>query len=64
LPGSGGLVLGEGDETEIILRCYSLARAYHQAPEYFLNMPVTEVSLHWLRTQQLIEHENQDRDAD
>jgi hypothetical protein len=30
-----------------------LARWYHQAPEHFLNMPLSEVRLHLIRTIEL-----------
>jgi hypothetical protein len=50
-PRSGGLV-GVGDQ-EIILDCYRLARWYHQAPDVFLNMPLSQVQLHLIRTIEL-----------
>ena len=40
---SGGMV---GDEEDMVLDCYRLARWYHQSPEVFLNMPLDEVRLH------------------
>jgi hypothetical protein len=47
---STGLV---GDEDEIILDCYRLAREYHVSPELFLAMPLSEVRMHFFRTIQL-----------
>jgi hypothetical protein len=41
-----------GDEDEIILDCYRLARWYRVSPEVFLSMPLTEVTLHLMRTAQ------------
>jgi hypothetical protein len=41
-----------GDEDEIILDCYRLARWYHVSPDVFLSMPLSDVSLHLLRTAQ------------
>jgi len=35
-----------GNEDEIILDCYRLARWYHQAPDHFLAMPLTVVRRH------------------
>ena len=42
-----------GDEDEIILVCYRLAKHYHVSPEVFLSMPVDEVLLHLHRTGQM-----------
>jgi hypothetical protein len=44
-----------GDEKDLILDCYRLARHYHQAPDVFLNMPLDEVQLHLSRTIELAE---------
>jgi hypothetical protein len=41
-----------GDEDEIILDCYRLARWYRVSPEVFLSMPLTDVALHLHRTAQ------------
>ena len=46
---SSGLV---GDEDEIILDCYRLARWYHVSPEIFLNMTMSDIALHMHRTAQ------------
>ena len=51
-PGTGGLV---GDEDEVILDCYRLAHEFHQSPEVFLAMPLSEVRMHMYRTVQLAE---------
>jgi hypothetical protein len=61
LPGPGGLVLGDEDDT--ILNCYWLARWYHQSPEHFLSMRVSDVRLHMVRTAQMIERMQQERDG-
>jgi hypothetical protein len=42
-----------GDEDDLILDCYRLAREYHVSPEIFLNMPISDVHLHIGRTHQL-----------
>jgi len=42
-----------GDEDEMILDCYRLARWYHVSPDVFLAMSVSEVALHLRRTAQL-----------
>jgi len=42
-----------GDESNIILDCYRLARWYHQSPEVFLAMPLGEVRIHLERTIEL-----------
>lgn len=47
---SSGLV---GSENEIVLDCYRLARFYHQSPLVFLQMPLSEVRMHLMRTNQL-----------
>jgi hypothetical protein len=39
-----------GDEDEIILDCYRLARHYHVNPEIFLAMPFSDVRIHVSRT--------------
>jgi hypothetical protein len=57
-----------GDEDNIVLDCYRLARWYHQSPDVFLSMPLSEVWLHLIRTAELRriqrqESENNDDDA-
>jgi hypothetical protein len=47
---SGGLV---GEDDDIVLDSYRLARWYHVSPEIFLNMPLSEVRIHMERTIQL-----------
>ena len=42
-----------GDEDEVILFCYRLAKHYHVSPEVFLSMPVDEVLMHLHRTAQM-----------
>lgn len=42
-----------GDEDNLVLDCYWLARWYHQSPEIFLNMPLSDVRMHVLRTMQM-----------
>jgi hypothetical protein len=42
-----------GDEEEIILICYRLAKHYHVSPDVFLSMPMDEVLLHAHRTAQM-----------
>jgi hypothetical protein len=36
-----------------VLDCYWLARWYHQCPDVFLAMPLSQVRLHIIRTQQI-----------
>ena len=38
---------------EYILDCYRLARWYHQSPVHFLEMPLSELRLHMVRTIQV-----------
>jgi hypothetical protein len=42
-----------GEDNNIILDCYRLARWYHQSPEVFLAMPLSDVRLHLVRTIEL-----------
>ena len=42
-----------GDEEDLVLDCYRLARWYYQSPEVFLNMPLDEVRIHLVRTLKL-----------
>lgn len=42
-----------GEDNNIILDCYRLARFYHQSPDVFLAMPLTDVRLHLIRTIEL-----------
>jgi hypothetical protein len=42
-----------GDEEDLVLDCYRLARWYHQAPDTFLAMPIDEVRVHMNRTLRL-----------
>jgi hypothetical protein len=37
------------------LDCYWLAQWYHQSPEHFLAMPLSQIHLHMTRTQQIAE---------
>jgi hypothetical protein len=48
-----------GDEERAILDCYWLAEIYHQNPEVFLNMPMSDVRLHIARTVQLKQQQQQ-----
>jgi len=40
-------------EDDVVLDCYRLARWYHQPPDLFLEMPLSKVRLHLVRTIQL-----------
>jgi hypothetical protein len=53
-----------GDEVEIVLDCYRLARHYHQNPAVFLDMPLSEVRLHLRRTIELAEVMQKYADSD
>jgi hypothetical protein len=48
-------VVVAGDPEDMILDCYRLAQFYHQHPQVFLEMEISEVKLHAARTAQLIE---------
>ena len=52
-PRPGGLGLNEDED--IILNCYWLAQWYHQNPEVFLSMPISQVQIHMMRTQRIAE---------
>jgi hypothetical protein len=47
---SSGLV---GSENDIVLDCYQLAKFYHISPEVFLNMPLSDVHLHLVRSHEM-----------
>lgn len=59
---SSGLV--GGDSEQLVLDCYWLARWYHQSPEHFLAMPLSDVHLHIFRTNQLTRLMRTDSDGD
>jgi hypothetical protein len=42
-----------GNENDIVLDAYRLARWYSQPPDYFLAMPLSEIRLHLSRTIEL-----------
>ena len=44
-----------GDEEDLVLDCYRLARWYHQTPDVFLAMPLDDVRMHLHRTLRLAE---------
>jgi hypothetical protein len=48
--GSGSLV---GEDDDVILDCYRLARWYHQSPDVFLAMTLSEVRRHMTHTLKL-----------
>ncbi len=58
---SGRLV---GDENDLVLDCYRLARWYHQSPDIFLNMPLDDVRMHLIRTIELAEIMRRQQSAD
>jgi hypothetical protein len=60
--GAGGLVGDAGDN--LVLDCYWLARWYHQCPDVFLAMPLSQVRLHIMRTQQIANLRQQANDDD
>ena len=39
-----------GEDKDLVLDCYFLARFYHQNPEVFLNMPLSMMRRHLDRT--------------
>jgi hypothetical protein len=47
-----------------VLDCYRLARFYHQNPEVFLALPLSEVRMHMRRTSQLADKFSSARDDD
>jgi hypothetical protein len=58
---STGLV---GSENDVILDCYQLARFYHVSPEVFLNMPLSEVLLHLVRSNEMAARQRQQTSDD
>jgi hypothetical protein len=58
---STGLV---GSENDVILDCYQLAQFYHVNPEVFLNMPLSEVLLHLVRSNEMAARERQQTSDD
>lgn len=42
--------MGLGENEDLVIDCYRLARFYHQNPEVFLAMPIGQVRLHMERT--------------
>jgi hypothetical protein len=42
-----------GGENDLVLDCYRLAHWYHVAPNHFLDMPLSEVRIHLIRTGEL-----------
>jgi hypothetical protein len=56
-----------GNDENIVLDCYRLAKWYSCSPEVFLAMPLGEVQLHLYRTAQLsrmMRREAEESDAD
>jgi hypothetical protein len=53
-----------GDEDQIILDCYWLAKWYSQSPETFLAMPLSDVRRHVYRTYQIMELRERAQQAD
>jgi hypothetical protein len=47
-----------GDEDEVILDCYRLAKHYSVSPDIFLSLPISELERHMVRTGQV---SNRDR---
>jgi hypothetical protein len=48
----------------MVLDCYRLARFYHQSPDVFLNMALSEVETHARHTIRLTELMNRERARD
>lgn len=55
-----------GEENNLVLDCYRLARWYHVNPRDFLEMPLSEVRMHLHRTAELsrLMRETQERDRE
>jgi hypothetical protein len=47
-----------------VLDCYWLARWYHQSPDVFLTMPLSQVRMHFTRSLQLAEQMRKEQEAD
>jgi hypothetical protein len=53
------------DPEELILNCYRLANRFHQNPDVFLSMPISDIDRHIHYTVRLIElREESQRDTD
>jgi hypothetical protein len=55
--GTGGLVESglEPDSDEVVINCYRLADRFKQNPTVFLEMPLSQISMHLTYTVKLIE---------
>jgi hypothetical protein len=53
-----------GSENDIILDCYQLAHFYHISPEVFLNMPLSDVYMHLVRSQEMNRRRQQQTSSD
>jgi hypothetical protein len=54
-----------GEDEQIVLNCYRLARFYRCDPRVFLAMPLfSELSAHWYYTCRLAEQERQNNSDD
>lgn len=49
------MVVDQPDPEELILNCYRLADRFHQSPDVFLSMPVSDIGRHVHYTIRLIE---------
>jgi hypothetical protein len=54
-------LVGGGDP---VLDCYWLARWYHQCPDVFLSMPMSQVEMHMKHTLKIAELRRKARDDD
>lgn len=52
------------DPEELIINCYRLAHYYHQRPDVFTEMPLSQVNTHIKYTVRLIEMQNEARGED
>jgi hypothetical protein len=62
-PGTGDLVGTAIDPDEMFMDCYRLADRFHQSPDVFLSMPITDVARHVRMTIKLnkLQREAQER---
>lgn len=60
-----GEPVDQPDPEELILNCYRLAQRFHQNPDVFLSMPVSDIDRHIRYTVMLIDlREAAQRDED